>query len=162
MLIEYCTAYNEKGRLVLCEKNAFVCDELKQYDNCELIAEFFVKEIGIGSCTEEYVYALYLDSKMHLKALAEISHGGRCEAVVDVAVVFRNALLLDAEGIVLVHNHPSGDASPSDRDRELTDTLKKAGELLGIRLHDHVVIGRVIDGRAGYVSIMGGVGFIDL
>ena len=55
--------------------------------------------------------------------------------------IFKHSILNNAAGIILVHNHPSGDCEPSREDRRLTKRIEKCGELLGIEMYDHVIIG---------------------
>jgi DNA repair protein RadC len=73
-----------------------------------------------------------------------VAIGTLTSALVHPREVFKAAILANAAAIILVHNHPSGDPEPSAEDRALTSRLKEAGEILGIRILDHVVIG---DGR---------------
>jgi DNA repair protein RadC len=61
--------------------------------------------------------------------------------VVDAKVLYRDAILLGAAAIIVGHNHPSGDPTPSREDLRLTADLVKAGELLGIKVHDHLILG---------------------
>ena len=56
--------------------------------------------------------------------------------------MFKSAIKESANAIILVHNHPSGDAEPSEEDKKITDILFKAGELLSIKVLDHVIIGK--------------------
>ena len=70
-----------------------------------------------------------------------ISRGGRAGTVVDAKIVFEAALRHKASGIVLSHNHPSGNLAPSPQDRDLTKALVKAGKLLNIRVVDHLIFG---------------------
>jgi DNA repair protein RadC len=69
--------------------------------------------------------------------------------VVHPREVFRAAIIESAAAVILVHNHPSGDPTPSREDREVTDQMAEAGRLIGISVLDHIVIG---DGR--YVSFV--------
>lgn len=91
--------------------------------------------------TKEHFIALHLDSKNRLLCLEIVSVGSLNASIVHPREVYKSALLSSAAAIVFVHNHPSGDPTPSREDIELTSRLKEAGELLGIRLLDHVVIG---------------------
>ena len=70
-----------------------------------------------------------------------VSIGSLNSALVHPREVFRMAVTIGAHSIVLAHNHPSGDSTPSDQDRRITERLTEAGELLGIQVIDHVVIG---------------------
>ena len=91
--------------------------------------------------TKEHFIALHLDSKNRLLCLEIVSVGSLNASIVHPREVYKSALLSSAAAIVFVHNHPSGDPTPSREDIELTSRLKEASELLGIRLLDHVVIG---------------------
>ena len=95
---------------------------------------------------EEFVVVM-LDAKHSPIAYQVVSVGSLTLSIVHPREVFKLACVANAAAIVCAHNHPSGDPAPSQEDRILTDRLAKAGEILGIRLLDHVVIG---DGR--YVS----------
>ena len=98
--------------------------------------------------TEEFHVAL-LNCKHRLVATAHVSTGTVTTSLVHPREVFRPALLCpDVVAVVVVHNHPSGDPEPSQEDLAVTKRLREAGQLLGVTLLDHVVIG---NGR--YVSL---------
>ena len=100
------------------------------------------KALGMDRLSREKVYALYLDTALNLIGVVEVSAGAVDSAVVDMKVVFGPALSLGkCSGVILAHNHPSGKLTPSDDDRALTKRLKKAGDILGIKLVDHIIIG---------------------
>lgn len=88
----------------------------------------------------ERVMALMLDRRQRLLCEVSVSEGWQEGCPVDPREVFRPALAERACGVILVHNHPSGDPTPSQADRELTRRLRDAGALIGIRLLDHVVV----------------------
>jgi len=100
----------------------------------------------------EHFLALYLNAQNRLLAAHEVSVGTCSSTVVNAAGVFGPALrLLGAASVILAHNHPSGDATPSREDLRLTRQLADAGKLLEIHVHDHVILG---DGEgAGWVSL---------
>lgn len=89
---------------------------------------------------EEFLVVL-LDGKNKVIGFNVVSVGSLTAALVHPREVFKPAILANAAALILVHNHPSGDPEPSAEDRALTERLKQAGELLGIKLIDHVVIG---------------------
>ncbi|MGK2965791.1 MAG: RadC family protein [Tepidiformaceae bacterium] len=90
----------------------------------------------------EELHVLSLDSRGRLLGRA-IAHHGTVNAVqVRAADVFREALISEAVSIVLVHNHPSGDPSPSPQDIRITGDLVKAGEMLDISILDHLIVGQ--------------------
>lgn len=89
----------------------------------------------------EELHALYLDRRHRPLALRCLTRGSDGLTVVDPRQVFRPAVGLGAAAVVLAHNHPSGDPTPSTMDREVTRRTVKAGEVLGVSLIDHLVIG---------------------
>lgn len=91
--------------------------------------------------TTECVLAIYLDTRHRVIAVHECSSGGVASSVVEPRAVFGAALSLSASALLLAHNHPSGDPTPSGDDKMVTKRIRDAGELLGIALLDHVVIG---------------------
>jgi DNA repair protein RadC len=95
---------------------------------------------------EEFV-ALLLDGKNRLLGFNVVSVGSLTASLVHPREVYKPAILANAAALIVIHNHPSGDPTPSAEDVAITTRLRQAGELLGIGLLDHVVIG---DGR--YVS----------
>ena len=97
----------------------------------------------------EHFAALLLDAKNQLIGLTTISVGDLSSALVHPREVFKAAILANAASVILAHNHPSGDPTPSPEDVAVSRRLHEAGEILGIALLDHVVIG---DG-ARFVSL---------
>lgn len=99
----------------------------------------------------ERMMVLLLDQKHGLLSTAMVSEGWIEGTVVDPREVFRPALAERASAVILVHNHPSGDPTPSRQDKELTRRLHTAAEALGLRLVDHVVVA-----SQGHRSVLGG------
>ena len=92
--------------------------------------------------TEEYMYMLCLNTKLKLNGIFEISHGNVNSSIVGAREVFQKALLGNAVSIILIHNHPSGDCTPSREDIKVTERLKEAGNIIGIDVLDHIIIGK--------------------
>ena len=90
---------------------------------------------------QEHFQVILLNSKGRVTAIKEISQGSLNASVVHPREVFAPAVVHHAAALLAVHNHPSGDPTPSQEDRDLTRTLVKAGEILGIPVVDHLVIG---------------------
>lgn len=90
---------------------------------------------------QEELWALYLTGGNRLIERRCISIGGASGVTSDIKIVIGRAIELLATAVILVHNHPSGDPTPSDEDAELTTRLKQACSLFDIRLLDHLVIG---------------------
>jgi len=95
---------------------------------------------------KEHLVAVLLDTKLKPKAYHVVSVGTVNETAAHPREVFRAAIVGAAYGVVLMHNHPSGDPSPSQADRRITATMREAATLLQIQLIDHVVCG---DFKAG-------------
>jgi DNA repair protein RadC len=90
----------------------------------------------------EVFYVLLLDGKNRVHGEVLVSEGSLTAALVHPREVFAPAIREAAAAVILVHNHPSGDPTPSAEDRALTERLRQVGELVGIRVLDHVVVGR--------------------
>ena len=97
---------------------------------------------------KEYFLALLLDTRNQLIRVAEISVGSLDSSIVHPREVFKEAISASAASVIFVHNHPSGDTEASEDDIMLTKRLAEAGELVGIDVLDHIIIG----GRS-YVSM---------
>jgi DNA repair protein RadC len=97
---------------------------------------------------QEKFLAVLLDTKLRVLRTVPVSSGGLTGSAVRPRDVFRHALAESAAGVIFVHNHPSGDPTPSDVDIEVTHQLVEAGALLGVRVHDHVIVA-----EHGYVSL---------
>lgn len=91
----------------------------------------------------EVVKVAMLDNKNLILKIADVSMGGSNFANVQIKDILIEAIKIQAPKIILVHNHPSGDSTPSHVDFELTERVKKAAELIGITLADHIVIGNL-------------------
>ena len=89
----------------------------------------------------EKVVAICLDVKNQPTAISTISMGTLHSSLVHPREVFKAAILSNAAGFILAHNHPSGELTPSSDDISVTERIKKAGELLGIDLLDHIIVG---------------------
>jgi len=95
----------------------------------------------------ETLQVLLLNTRHKLIRVEDISNGTRDTILVDPGAIFKRAIEAGASAIILAHNHPSGDPSPSDADIKATRDLIRAGKLLKIDVLDHVIIGRPTEGR---------------
>ena len=100
-------------------------------------AHFFGR---LRDCPHERFHALLLDGRHRVSSEVLVSQGTLTASLVHPREVFAAAVRRRAAALVLVHNHPSGDPTPSGEDRRVTTRLARAGELLGIRVVDHVVV----------------------
>lgn len=110
------------------------------------IAKLFMEDMRY--LRNECFKMLLLNIKNEIVAIEEVTEGNINTSVIDPREVFRPAIKKGAAYIVMVHNHPSGNPTPSDADVEVTKRICEAGDLLGIRVLDHIVIGNGV-----YVSM---------
>ncbi|NPV84774.1 MAG: DNA repair protein RadC [Anaerolineae bacterium] len=109
----------------------------------------------MSALTQEHLWVMVLDTRNRLISIERLYKGSLNTSMVRVGELFKAAIKLDAASVVVIHNHPSGDPSPSPDDIVLTRAIAQAGKLLDIELVDHLVIGH---GR--YVSLKErGLGF---
>lgn len=104
--------------------------------------------IDMAHLTVERVRILYLDARNRLIDDHHLGDGSIDEAAIHPREVIRRAMDLGASALILVHNHPSGNPEPSRADIQITARIAEAGRLLGVTVHDHVIIG-----REGHVSL---------
>lgn len=104
--------------------------------------------IQMAGLEQEELRVILLNTKNHVLDVVTIYRGNVSAALARVGELYRDAVRLNASGVILVHNHPSGDPTPSADDLHLTAEALAAGRLLDIDLLDHIVIG-----GSGYVSL---------
>jgi DNA repair protein RadC len=107
-------------------------------DKPELVAELTQKMIG--GKPKEHMLMIAVSARFVPIGVVKVSIGTLSASLVHPREVFGPAILLNAAAIILAHNHPSGDTSPSAEDKEATRRMSKAGELLGIPLIDHLIV----------------------
>ena len=95
----------------------------------------------MSALAQEHMKVLHLNTRNDVLKISEMYRGSLNTSVVRVGELFREAIQLSAAGIILAHNHPSGDPSPSPEDIAVTTAVIKAGDLLDIDVLDHIVIG---------------------
>lgn len=106
------------------------------YTTCRVLRRLFNGELE----HIETMWVLALNRANEILCACEISRGGISGTVCDPKIVFQFALKANASAIILSHNHPSGNLSPSEADKKITEKIKKAGNFLEIELLDHVII----------------------
>ena len=111
----------------------------------QVIADY-MNGLLLGTNQENF-YVLLLDCKMCLIRSEQVTIGLVDKSLVHAREVFRNAIRESCSTIILCHNHPSGDVIPSANDIRITKTLCEAGEIIGITVMDHIIVGKRISGR---------------
>lgn len=94
----------------------------------------------VGNPDREYFIAFLLDGKNRITSMHQVSQGSLNQSIVHPRETFKAAILANAAAVILAHNHPTGDLTPSSEDIAITRRLKEAGELLGVRVLDHIII----------------------
>ena len=110
-----------------------------------------VKE-ELASADREIFLSILLTPNLQLIGVESVATGLLNQCAISPADTFRSAILGAASNLILIHNHPSGSLQPSDSDIKLTETLTKCGDMFGINVTDHLIIG-----ADGYYSIKHGV-----
>lgn len=112
--------------------------ELKKITSSKSIFELM--QPIIGELPHEEFWIIYLNNSNKVVSKSQLSKGGITGTLVDVRLVFKNAIEIGAVSIILIHNHPSGALKPSEADKQITRKLKLAGESLDIKILDHLII----------------------
>jgi DNA repair protein RadC len=100
----------------------------------------------------ESLRVVLLNTKQHLIKVCTVSQGTVNESLAHPREIFKPAIVHSAYAFIMVHNHPSGDPSPSDADLRLTRRINEASRILQLQLIDHVIIGSPAAGRSSYFS----------
>jgi DNA repair protein RadC len=107
-------------------------------------ARYFLDTVfnPFNNCSQEELWGMPLDTKNYFRFVSMIYRGNVNSSIIRPAEVYRDAIIANSTAIILAHNHPSGQPTPSPEDVQVTRILHQAGDLLGIELLDHLVIGR--------------------
>ena len=103
-------------------------------------AVFEIMQPIIGELPHEEFWVLFLNNSNKVISKSQLSKGGIAGTVVDMRLIFKLALENGATGLILCHNHPSGDLKPSNADKQITKKIKEAGEILDVKVLDHLII----------------------
>ncbi len=129
------------GRNILVKENAKNYPETSNLNSPQKIVKMMNDIYNVTVKAEEYMWLIALDTKCKPIGLFEVSHGTVNSSIVSPREIFVRLCLCGAAFFILVHNHLSHDVSPSREDVETTNRFKKAGELMNIKLLDHIIIG---------------------
>lgn len=106
--------------------------------NCPDDIERFVEPLRHYS--EEYFVVFHLSARNEICNYQLVSHGSLSASLVHPREVFKGALIANSHALIVAHNHPGGSLTPSREDLETTETLIKAGDLLGVKVIDHIIV----------------------
>lgn len=141
-VVKYKTKLTEDKKAVLEKEVSFNCPEVdRKMNSPEKVALLGRNVLRMHEDTEEYLYMICLNVKLDMTSVFELSHGNVNSSVVEIREMFQKALLANAVNLIVIHNHPSGDPTPSREDISVTKRMKEAGQLLGVDVLDHIIIG---------------------
>lgn len=148
-IVKYKTMLTNDQRAVLEKECCVNYPELdRKMSSPEKVVGLAKQYLRLHEQTEEYLYMICLNNKLHMTSVFELSHGNVSSSIFSVRETLQKALLANAVSIIVMHNHPSGDPTPSHEDITVTERLVKAGEIVGVQVLDHIIIG-----RPGYCSL---------
>ncbi|GLI54260.1 RadC family protein [Thermodesulfovibrio yellowstonii] len=124
----------ELGKRALSEK---VQEQI--FNSAEIVYNYFFPKLN--GLKKEVFITLLVDTKLRLLRGVKVSEGTLNQSLIHPREIFKEAVKESAYALILIHNHPSGDPTPSEQDIEITKKLKKASEILEIPILDHVIIG---------------------
>lgn len=137
----YFDGYEYKGYKV---KTKLVIEGRREYKPLTMSSsrEVYNSFRKLSDSDKERFYSILLDAKNKVIGVEMVSQGSVDSSPVHPMEAYTSAFLSSAASVIFVHSHPSGDPHPSLSDREITKQLKKVGDLMGIGVQDHVIIGR--------------------
>ena len=136
---EYITKLNDLNHTYLSELGTYSCDCLNDPQKC---FDFINEVYDASHLSEEHFYVIATDTKSNPIGIFDVAHGSVDGTCIQPREILIRILLCGASAAILVHNHPSGDSAPSEDDFNTTVMLYRAFQLIGIKLLDHIVIGK--------------------
>lgn len=128
-----------KATIYMKESAGLYCEE--SISSPSVAAEMIQKMLGKSD--REVVIAVNLNNQLQPVNFTIVAVGGLNNVTIDVPNIFKTAILSNARAIMLFHNHPSGNLTPSEADIEFTKRVAKAGKLIGIELLDHIIVSNI-------------------
>jgi len=138
---QYKTLLDENGHCKLVKERAVNYQVQQKFDNPQKIYRMLCDVFQHDKQSEEFLYLLCFNAKMKLLGVFELSHGNTSNTICGTREIFQKALLCNAVCIVLAHNHPSGDVTPSKSDVDVHGKVKQASEIMEVSLKDNLIIG---------------------
>ena len=140
MVTIYKTKLDDQFNLTCVRESVKAGDGRKSYSTPEMIVDLVNDVFDLKHEATEHTVLVGLDPKLHIKGLTKISVGTAKAALICPREAFQKALIMDASNIILIHNHPSGDATPSSEDVSVAHRMSEAGKVLGINFADNIII----------------------
>ena len=134
-----------KYRLEIVHEDSFNSDYEYNIKNSVDVRDFLVNVCKLHRNPSEVVMVIAVNSKGNVIGFTQVSSGSLDSSIVEPRDVFRYAIMSNAAGIIIAHNHPSENVTPSNDDVAVTKRISEAGDILRIKLLDHVIIGNETD-----------------
>lgn len=125
----------------LVKETAARYDVDNKIDNPTKAYNFLKETVNMEELAEENMYVLFLNVKNVVLGVHHASKGSLDMSIVHPREIFKSAILCNSARIIIAHNHPSGDVTPSREDESVTKRLREAGKIIGIEVTDHLIIG---------------------
>lgn len=139
-ITKYRTELDENKHNILIKESATnYCTD--NFTDPRTISNMLNECFGLNRLAEEHAYLIALSTKCKPLGVFEVSHGTVNLSIINPREIFIRLLLVGASSFVLVHNHPSGDCTPSEDDIRSTRRIKKCTDIMGIPLIDHIIVG---------------------
>ena len=139
-IIQYKTMLDEDRKNILVREASKNYPDLGGLDSPDSVCLLANSVFDANRLAEEHAWLIGVNAKNRPIGVFEVSHGSDCAAVVTPREIFIRLLLCGAHAFFMVHNHPSGDITPSSEDDALTKRVIAAGKTLNVELLDHVII----------------------
>lgn len=139
-ITKYTTLLNIDKQCMLVKESALNYP-VERLENPESIYKMLCDVFNHNKQTEEYVYLLCFNTKCRLLGVFELSHGAVNQSICSTREIFQKVLLCNASSFVLAHNHPSGDALPSQEDFAAYRKIKEASQLMDLPIMDNIIVG---------------------
>lgn len=127
-----------KNRLIMVKEKEIDSDSL---NSTESVYNFLKNKIELHKEPEEVVVMLALNNKLNVVSYCDVARGDISQSFLNPREIYKRALVSNAKSIIIAHNHPSGDVSPSLEDTSITKIIRDAGNIMGIKLLDHIIVG---------------------
>ena len=129
------------SRIALVRETAPAYLKMRSMNSPSIVADTINDALNLKNEAQEVLACIYTNTKGHIAGIMEISRGTIDASMANPREIFKGALLHNAPSLIIIHNHPSGDTSPSSEDLKATERMVKAGKIMDIRVVDHLIIG---------------------
>lgn len=143
MLAQYKMELNKEGLPILVkEKETDYGNQEVVINTPQKVVSLINKAVNLENQAEEHLYIIAFDIRLKPKGIFEVTHGSVSQSVFSPREIFQRAFMVGASNIAMIHNHPSGDVTPSIADNKSYQMLKDAGKIMNINVFDSIIIGK--------------------